>query len=82
MATMKDVSRQEWNGERTKEDINAGSLQRIADATEKMAQSYVALIEERERYKRWYENQRDLVQIERRSNSALRGVITKLKKDR
>ena len=82
MATMKDVSRQEWNGERTKEDINAGSLQRIADATEKMAQSYVALIEERDRYQRWYEIRGERVSRLERSNSALRGVITKLKKDR
>ena len=81
MATYRQTSRADWCSSGI-EGINAGSLQRIADAAEKMAQSYVALIEERERYKRWYENQRDLVQIERRSNSALRGVITKLKKDR
>jgi len=79
MATCREESRQDWTSRGSVEGINAGSLQRIADATEKMAQSYDALIRERDHYKRWYEIAvKDVDQLGR-SNSALRGVITKLK---
>jgi len=81
MATCRQTSRADWRSSGI-EGINAGSLQRIADATEKMAQSYVALIEERDLYKSRYENKGKQVSRLERSNSALRGVITKLKKDR
>jgi len=80
MATCREESRQDWTSRGSVEGINAGSLQRIADATEKMAESYTALIRERDHYKRWYEIViKDVDQLGR-SNSALRGVITKLKR--
>jgi hypothetical protein len=56
-----------------REQLNIGSLQRIADATEKMAVSITDLMHERDRYKDWYER-------ERRTAISLRGKITKLKK--
>lgn len=62
------------------EAINAGSLQRIADATELMARNYQQLQNDLDRYKRWYDEECERrKQLERRVNS-LKGVITKLRK--
>lgn len=62
------------------EQINTGSLLRIADATEKMCldrekleRDYKYMRDERDRY-------RDLYCKEYRRNAALRGVITRLKR--
>ncbi len=79
MATQRDVSRQDWQGNNTLADINAGSLQRIADACELMAKNYKQLVDERDRYKLWYEN--NVAENRRmvRTIGALRGVITRLK---
>lgn len=63
----------------TMERINAGSLQRIADAVEKMAGSYQTLINERDNYKRWVKQAEDRSEKLQHSNNALRGVIKKLK---
>lgn len=73
-------SRKEWNAERTLEAINAGSLQRIADATEKMAASYDAMRIDRDSWKARYEERR--VECSRLALSirSLRGVITRLKR--
>lgn len=45
MANFKESSRKEWNnsGPVSIEEINAGSLQRIATATELMSQNYLRL---------------------------------------
>ena len=62
------------------EEINAGSLQRIADATEKMARRHTELIAENESLgKRLNYSIKRCEQVER-SNSALRGVITRLRR--
>lgn len=62
------------------EAINAGSLQRIADATEKMAQSYDAMTKDRDWYKsRLMQEQQAYSRMERRVR-ALRGVITRMRK--
>jgi|SRR5690625_310104 len=67
-------------GNLTLEQINAGSLLRIADATEKMCmdrqkleRDYKYMRESRDRYLH-------LLESERRRNSALRGVITRMKR--
>lgn len=62
------------------ERVNAGSLMRIADATEVIANNYGDLIAERNRYERWYNEQRDKVKRLEKSNAALRGVISRMKK--
>ena len=62
------------------EQINTGAMLRIADAAEAMAKNYVQLQADCERYKRWYAEERDKVAKLGRSNSALSGQITKLKK--
>lgn len=77
---MREQSKQNWTGNSNIEDINAGSLQRIADATEKMAGNFIALQNDRDMYKRWYEETgKEKTKLYRRI-SALKGVITKLKK--
>ncbi|MDB4914086.1 MAG: hypothetical protein JWM95_1730 [Gemmatimonadetes bacterium] len=93
MTTHREASRdvytiRAWNA--TEPEINTGSLQRIADACErsatageKMAANWATLTSERDRYKRWYEQEQEsrkrdvarLVNVVR----ALRGVITKLR---
>ena len=79
MSTLRELSRKEWTG-LTRDDINAGSLQRIADACEKMASSYDQMREDRD----WYKVQKEGAvarqrQLERRI-AGLRGYIKRLKK--
>lgn len=78
-------SRSEWekhppSAPPTNDDIKLGCLQRIATATELMAENHASLMEQRDRYKSWYEDKQNRVYALYRSISALRGVITKLKK--
>lgn len=61
-------------------EMEIGCLQRIADASEKMAQSYTSLESNRDMYKRWYEDERIRKEHYIKSNAALRGHITRLKK--
>lgn len=81
--SFKKASRIEWEGATgqhpTIEQLNLGCLQRIADAAEKMAQNWSALTEERDRYKRWYEEERQKSKKLRHRIRALKGVATKLK---
>jgi hypothetical protein len=77
-----DVSKEVWRAADppTIEQINCGSLQRIAAATELMAKRYQDLIDERDRFKNYERirtSQRDELQ---RTVRALKGVITKFRK--
>jgi hypothetical protein len=80
----KEQSRQEWyrEGPLTDEQLKIGAIQRIADATEAMAKNYVALQDERDRYKGWFQEERELSGRLFRRISALRGQITKLKRQK
>lgn len=80
MSNMREASKTTWTSLNSLEHINAGSLQRIADATEKMAASCDALRDERDRYKRWYEEEMAAKALLERRVRSLRGVITKLKR--
>ncbi len=53
-----------------------------ADACELMAKNHSKLIEERDRYYRWYKDEQAEKNRSYRRNSALKGVITKLKNKR
>lgn len=64
----------------TSEQIRTGCLLRIADAVEVMAENHAALIAERDQFKRWYDEEREKRASRNRKISALRGVITKLKR--
>jgi len=81
MSTQREASRKEWTGDSI-QNINSGSLQRIADACEKMAASYDTVREERDRYEGYWKNQLRLKETLNRRVSSLRGVITKLKRER
>ena len=63
----------------TLEQINSGSLMRIADATEKMALHYTELIDRASRYERWYEQERKTTRRLEHSNAALRGHLKRAK---
>ncbi len=83
MSTHREHSRANWNANSsTLEEINTGSLQRIADATEKMAASYDAMRDERDRYRRYWLEEQERTQRLYLSTRSLRGVITKLKRSR
>ena len=80
--TYKEQSRRKWwcEPDPNENQLKLGCLQRIADATELMAQNYQSLIGERDSYKRKYEAERDRRLNQDKCNAALRGVITKMKK--
>ena len=81
MEDMRELSRTKWTTPLTNfEAINTGSLLRIADATEKMAESYDSMRADRDFYVRLYESSQAHLKVSQRSASALRGIITKLKK--
>ena len=77
-------SRRDWStsggAAPTLEWLQFGAIQRIADATELMARRHQELVDERDRYKRWYDTEHSEARRLARSNNALRGQITKLKK--
>lgn len=64
----------------TWQEVRDGALLRIADAVEKMALRNTELIDERDRYKRTYDTERGWRERAERQVSAMRGVITKMKK--
>lgn len=62
------------------EEVNRGSLQRIADACELMAKSHQQLINDRDMYKRWYEEKGARCEKLEYSIRAYKATITKLKR--
>lgn len=81
MATLREVSREAWwaSTPPTYLEIQTGALQRSADACELMAQNHAKLVAERDKYKRWHEENQEEVQQLQRTLAGLRGYITKLK---
>ncbi len=79
----KDISRQSWNLDNreslTNDDIKIGCLQRIADATETMAKNYNQLFEEKEKFRKWYYEERAKRQHLERSITTYKGNYTRLK---
>ena len=82
MATLRELSKQEFTNDGTIEAISTGALQRIADATELMAKNYIKLQDDAAMYKRWYNESKEQKEKLYRQISALKGVITKLKNKR
>lgn len=80
--TMRAISRKDFTSAQgnTLEAMNAGSLQRIADATEKMALRHTELIRDRDMYERWYSDEVTRRKSLERQLSAAKGQITKLKR--
>lgn len=77
--SLRDSSKQNWAGGSTLEQINAGSLQRIADASEIMASNFVSLQNDRDWYKKRHEEEKTRRQRLEHSNAALRGHIKHIK---
>lgn len=79
--TLKDGSRKNYStpDKLNGEQIQIGCLQRIADATETMAKNYAQLITDRDRYQRWYSEEKERRQAAERSINTYKGVVTKLK---
>jgi hypothetical protein len=78
-----EVSRQNYHtsaAHATHQEIQTGSLQRIADATELMAKRYVEVLADRDNYKRWYEQEKASSKRLVAQVNALKGVITKMRK--
>lgn len=67
-------------GSLTLDQINCGSLLRIADAVEKMASSYDSLREDRDFYRQLYLDERAAAKKLARGNAALRGHLKRLKR--
>lgn len=85
MPTCREASKQNWttnNTQATESEINLGSLQRIADATEVMAGNFIALQNDRDLYRRWYNEQRQNTEKLYNRIRSLKGHITRLKKNR
>uniref|UniRef100_UPI0039EDFC98 hypothetical protein n=1 Tax=Bordetella sputigena TaxID=1416810 RepID=UPI0039EDFC98 len=82
MNNIRDISKQNFTSQdgNTLQAINAGSLQRIADATERMAQRHTELIRERDNYQRWYQQEEQAHARTSRRLRAARGTVTKLRK--
>lgn len=82
--SFKELSRQIFSKspieDTTYEMINAGSLQRIADATELMAKNHDDLIRRAQFLEESRNNWRSQAEASQRQVNALKGVITKLKK--
>ncbi len=79
MTTFREASKQEYNSRGTTEDLNAGSLQRIADATEKMASNYVRMESDLQWYKEKFADKNKEIDRLGRVIAGLRGHIKRIK---
>ena len=64
----------------TESELRVGALQRIASATERMARSHEELEQDRDRWKRWHDAERDQRRRGDRRIAALKGVVTRLQR--
>lgn len=81
----KQASKKDWGKTDTDinlnlDQINTGSIMRIADAVEKMAMDHDLLIRQRDDFRRWYEDEKAEKEFLLKRISSMKGVITKLKK--
>lgn len=87
--SFRELSRREYSRDEnaaTMEDVRIGTLQRIADAAELMAENHNELLlkidkleHDKKTYYDWYREGCETIRSLNRSNNALRGVITRLK---
>lgn len=87
MTNIREISRQQWDGNVTREDIELGCKLRIADAaeamaaaTEKMTVNHDRLMHDRDMYKRMHEAARETIQGQNNSIRNLKGQITKMRR--
>lgn len=82
MANFRESSKANWNNGFDKpstEQLTFGALQRIADAAEKVADNLITLMHERDKYKRWYEEQQKENKTLSKKLNAYKGIIKRLK---
>lgn len=85
-ANFQEISRRQWGKTSSPgtahsvEEIQLGCMLRIAEATEAMAKEHTKLIRERDFYDAGYKQRGAQIEQLSRSNAALRGTITRLKK--
>lgn len=78
-------SRTDWGSYEkgiTLEQVNTGSLLRIADATELMAKNHEQLVQLKEYYERRYNEERQRADKLERQVRGYKGVISRMKKQR
>lgn len=80
MPNCREESKQNWISRGNTEDINAGSMQRMADALELIAKDRQKLIDDKEYYQESAKRYQECYENEQRRVAALKGVITKLRK--
>lgn len=80
MSTLKELSKNDFSGSDTSDNIQLGCLQRIADATEKMASNYKEMKHDLDMYKKMHADASETIRNLIKSISSLRGQNTKLKK--
>ncbi len=73
----REASKQNWVSDLSFESTNTGSLQRIADACELMAQGHAKLISDRDRYEKWWREERAKRIALEATVTGLRGQIGK-----
>lgn len=79
--TLREIAKSDYHeNKNTAEHITLRSLKRIADSLELMAKDRITLEEKYKRLKDMYFDLRKTKEALERSNAALRGVITKMKK--
>lgn len=76
---MREASKGNFTSSKTAEDIQLGCLQRIADATEKMATNFINLQNDRDYYKKLAEERFERISNLERRIASYKGVITKIK---
>ena len=81
-ASRKNYTIEEGPAHPTLNDINSGSLQRIADALEIISQDYRRLIEERDHYLKAYREAQEIIGTKRRQVAAYKGQVRRLRKAR
>jgi len=84
MTTLQEQSRKFVGAIRdrpTPDDVKQGTLLRIADATELMARNYAELVRQRDMYLLWYNTEHENAARLKKQVAALRGVVTKMKKE-
>jgi len=80
--SLRNISRNNYNhsGDNPdREELKIGALLRIADATEVMSKNYSDLIRERDRYKKWYQNQREKNERLEKTIAGQKGWITRFR---
>jgi len=79
LSNLREHSKQNWRSQGCLEQINAGSLQRIADAAELIADNYQRLLDDVKRYKEYHHGNLNRINNLNHRIAGFKAVITRLK---